>query len=67
MATAANAVRIANHVLPGFRNNLPLHAFPWLVSRPCNLVKRLVQRQVVSDGILSIVSASTIVRFWAQM
>lgn len=52
MATTAPSPSRAEHLLAGFRDELPFHALSRLIGRSGNLLKRLIQRQVMSNRVL---------------
>jgi hypothetical protein len=56
MATSSTFPTVPRHLFTAFRFDAPLHALTWFIRFPCYLVKRFVQRQVMSNGVLVNVS-----------
>ena len=52
MTTSTSPNTVLCHFVAGFGDNAPFHALARLVRRPCHLVEGLVQRQIMTNGIL---------------
>lgn len=64
MATTAALPGVLHHLITALSSDLPLHPFPRLISRPGNLLKRLVEGKIVTDRVLNDVSKVVSARLW---
>lgn len=64
MAAAAALPGVLHHLITALGSDLPLHPLPRLVSRPGNLLKRLVEGKIVTDRVLNGVSKGVSARLW---